>query len=140
MTTPAVELAQFLADNGIGQRGGNTQWSVHVSREPAAPDDVVTLYDTGGGEPPSIDTNLRDFVLQVRVRSADYVQGMARHQLIFDLFAQPNAAALGQALERNIGLHRYVGIWVAGEVTHIGRDENDRFLITANYELHRKPL
>jgi len=140
MTTPAVELAQFLADNGIGQRGGDTQWSVHVSREPAAPDDVVTLYDTGGGEPPSINSNLREFALQVRVRSTDYVAGIARHQLIFNLFAQPDAVTLGVALERNIGANRYVGIWVTGEVTHIGRDENDRFLLTANYELHRKPL
>lgn len=140
MTTPAIELAQYLADNGIGARGGNTQWSIHVSREPTEPDDAITLYDTGGSEPPAINLNLRDHALQVRVRSVDYVEGMAKQNAIFDLLAQPDAVIDGDPLERNIGAHRYIGVWLTSEITAIGRDDNDRFLITANYELHRQPL
>lgn len=141
MTTPAVELAQYLADNGVGERGGASEFSIHVSREPTSlPINVVTLYDTGGSEPASIDADIRAFALQVRVRSVQYEQGFAVQQQIFNLLAQPGAAALNTPIERTIGVHRYIGIWLVGEITHIGRDDHDRFLFTANYDIHRQPL
>jgi hypothetical protein len=138
--TPAIELAQYLADNGVGARGGDAQWGIHVSREPAAPNDVITLYDTGGDPPPAISDELRSRSIQVRVRAVDYAAGMAKQQEIFDLLAQPAIEGTVNPIERNIGTHRYIGIWLTGEVTAIGRDDNDRFLITANYETHLQPL
>lgn len=140
MTTPAIELAQYLADNGVGARGGDAQWGIHVSREPDAPPDVITLYDTGGDAPPAISDTLRSRTIQVRVRAVDYAAGMAKQQEIFDLLAQPAIEATATPIERDIGAHRYVGVWLVGEVTAIGRDEHDRFLITANYDTHLQPL
>lgn len=140
MTTPAIELAQYLADNGVGARGGDAQWGIHVSREPAAPNDVITLYDTGGDPPPAISVDLRVRAIQVRVRAADYAAGMGKMQEIYALLAQPSIEETVNPIERNIGIHRYVGVWLAGEITHIGRDDNDRFLFTANYDTHLQPL
>lgn len=140
MTTPAIELAQYLADNGVGARGGDAQWGIHVSREPVAPDDVITLYDTGGDAPPAISADLRSRSVQVRVRAVDYAAGMAKQQEIYALLAQPAIESTVNPIERDIGLHRYIGIWLTGEVTAIGRDEKDRFLITANYDTHFQPL
>lgn len=138
--TPAVEIAQFLADEGVGERGGSGRWSIHVSREPTSPDDVVTLYDTGGPPPVAIDVNLRAHTIQVRVRSKDYVEGAETQNSIFTLLAQPDAVVDGLPLERSIGEHRYTGMWLTSEIMYIGRDDNDRFLFTANYEVHRQPL
>lgn len=140
MTTPAVELAQYLADNGVGARGGNADWGIHVSREPVEPANVNTLYDTGGSEPDVIDISLRVKTFQVRTRSADYLAGNAKQEEIFALLAQPDGVLGVTPLERNIGTHRYIGIRLTGEITYIGRDENDRFLFTSNYEVHRQPL
>ena len=140
MTTPAVELAQYLADNGVGARGGNAQWGIHVSREPAQPDDVITLYDTGGDPPPAISANLRSRAIQVRVRAVDYLAGVAKQEEIYNLLAQPAIEETPTPLQRDIGIHTYIGVWLTGEITSIGRDENDRFLITANYEVHTQPL
>jgi hypothetical protein len=138
--TPAVELAQYLADNGVGARGGDADWGIHVSREPTAPDNVNTLYDTGGSEPDVIDISLRVQAIQVRTRSADYVAGYTKQDEIFTLLAQPDGVLGVAPLERNIGAHRYIGIRLTGDITFIGRDDNDRFLFTSNYELHRQPL
>lgn len=140
MTTPAMELAQYLADNGVGARGGDAQWGIHVSREPAAPNDVITLYDTGGDPPPAISVTLRSRSIQVRVRAVDYAAGVAKCEEIFNLLAQPAIEETPTPLQRDIGIHRYIGVWLTGEITHIGRDENDRHLFTTNYEVHTQPL
>jgi hypothetical protein len=138
--TPAIELAQYLADNGVGARGGDAQWGIHVSREPAMPNDVITLYDTGGDPPPAISAELRSRSIQVRVRAVDYAAGMAKQQEIFELLAQPSIEETATTIERDIGTHRYIGVWLTGEIVAIGRDDNDRFLITANYDTHLQPL
>lgn len=142
MSSPATELADYMAANGIGLRGGDTQFSIHVSREPINPDDVITLYDTGGDAPVAISDELRSRTIQVRIRTvaAGYVAAMAKHQQIFELLAQPAIEDTADPIERNIGAHRYTGIWLVGEITPIGRDENDRHLIVANYDTHLQPL
>lgn len=136
----ANDLAQYLADNGVGAKGGDAQWGIHVSREPANPDDVITLYDTGGDDPVAISVDLRARSIQVRVRTVDYLAGMDKHQEIYELLAQPAIEETATPIERNIGTHKVLGVWLRGEVTAIGRDELDRFLITANYDVHLQPL
>lgn len=138
--TPAIELAQYLADNGVGARGGDADWGIHVAREPIAPSNVNTLYDTGGSEPDVIDISLRVVTIQVRTRSVDYAVGAAKQEEIFNLLAQPDAVTGVAPIERSIGAHRYIGIWLTGDITYIGRDDNDRFLFTSNYQIHRQPL
>lgn len=133
MGSPAVELAHYLAAEGVtAPFGSNEVWSVHVSREPVAPAEVVTLYDTPGANAELIADELKVSGLQVRTRSRDYDEGYAHHVAIFRALAVPR--------ERVIGLHRYVSIAPAGDILSLGRDENDRFLLTANYAVERHPF
>jgi hypothetical protein len=131
--SPARELAEHLKDAGIVPAvGGSAPWSVHVSREPPNPDAVVTLYDTGGFDAVLIDEAdiLSHPTIQVRVRCRNYDDGYAKHEAIKDELVLPT--------HRVIGDHRYVGIYPQGDITGIGRDDQDRQLITANYRILRQ--
>lgn len=118
----AYDVAQYLASQGVGTFGGNSGWSINVSREPLSPDNSVTVYDTGG---PGLDTDELDLdwvSFQVRVRAVNYLDGYQKQKTIRSLlmagFVQDGTKYTVQQ-ESNI--------------MHIGRDENDRQLLTANY-------
>lgn len=128
----------FLADQGVvGEFGGNADWSVHATREPIAPANIVTLYDTGGPAAAQVDIDLRIKRIQVRVRAVDYDEGYSRQELIHSALAQPGVE---DPQTRDIGEGAYIGIWLVSDIIAIGRDENDRQILTANYEAHRQPL
>jgi minor capsid protein len=141
MNSPAVELAQFLDSEGIvDDFGGDGPFSVHVSREPDQPDDVVTLYDTGGGDPASLDgIELRRPTIQVRVRARDYEAAYEQQAAIFEKLAQPHAVDDGEPLERTIGSARYLSVNLIADILSLGRDENDRHRLVANYQIERQP-
>ena len=129
MKSPAHDLALWMASEGVGTFGN----TIHVSREPISPDDVVTLYDTGGSAPLLSDhAELRDHTIQVRVRNTDYPAGYEKQQEI---------ARIIQGLEPFVtDDYEYTGIWMQSDIIAIGRDDNDRFLFTANYRVVREPL
>lgn len=141
MSTPALELARYLAELGITEAfGGDADWSVHVGRAPIEPRQVVVLYDTGGEDPAAVDVAMLRPTVQVLVRALGYEEAYAMHEAIRRAFVQPDALRTGAPLQREIGEHWYVSIDQAGDIIAAGRDENDRHLLTANYRLHRQPL
>lgn len=125
MSTPAHDLALHLQAEGFGTFATD----LFVGSEPASPDNVTTLYDTGGAAPVLFDENLRNPTIQVRVRDNDYTQAYSLQQSVFDIF---------NAIEQETvqGTH-YVGVWLSSDIISLGRDENGRFLLTANYEIQR---
>lgn len=139
--SPAHELALYLEAQGVGAFGGNDPWSIHVSRSPEQPADVVVLYDTAGGDPIVADgADLRQPGIQVRVRSFDYAEAFEVQEEIRTILAAPLAVDGGEVLEREIGDARYVAINPVGDMISLGRDENDRQVIVANYRCIRQPL
>ena len=134
MRSPAHDIALYLAGLGVGTFGGATSWALAVNREPEAPDDVVTVYDTGGGEP-FADIELYEPTIQVRARSKTFTTAYAKHEQIRSLLILPTVRMIGEADD----LTRYVGIWMQSDILDIGRDENDRHLLTANYRILRQP-
>lgn len=138
MSSPADELAHWLEDQGIGLFGGNADWSVHVDREPVAPDRVVTLYDTGGPANFSIEPEIRNPTIQVRVRGVTFAEAYEMQERISRLLTQPGDGYA--SFERAIGEHRYLVIARTSDIMSLGRDANDRIRLTANYEALRQPL
>lgn len=126
MTSPAHDIAQHLAANGFGAIGQE----LHISREPVAPDSVTTLYDTGGAEPVLVDENLRQPTIQIRVRGYDYAACYARHEAILEHLAVDQT-------DFETTDYRYVGCWLTSDIISIGRDDDDRQRLTANYRLER---
>lgn len=132
MKSPAHELALHLATfPAIGAWAASTGWAIAVGMEPKSPDDAITLYDTGGA-PYFADAYLSTPTIQVRVRTRDYRAGYEKHEDIL--------AILSAIQNQQIGDSYVLGIWLTSDIMSIGREDNDRFLFTANYRLERQPI
>lgn len=129
MKSPAHDIGLFLEQKGLGTFGVE----LHVSREPTSPDFVTTIYDTGGPAAALVNEQLRRPTIQVRVRSHDYVEAYNRQQAV-------HAALAVNETSFETDDARYVGCWLTSDIVSIGRDENERHLLTANYQLERHPL
>lgn len=127
MNSPAHDVIQYLVDQSIGALGGETQWSLHLAVEPDAPANVITIYDTGGGEP---DTDQHDGrpTFQVRVRAASYQEGYTKQVAIREALTEP--AEIVAEDSRML-------IFAETEIIPIGRDDSNRHLFTANYRAVR---
>lgn len=123
--SPAHQLALYLDAEGVGTFAED----IHVSREPVSPDNVVTLYDTGGSAPANYDIELRQPTIQVRVRNTSYPNAVAKQEEIFEI--------LNAIKTQVIGTSTYLGVWMTTDIISIGRDDNDRHLLTANYQVQR---
>lgn len=129
--SPAHLIALYLASNGAGTFGGAAKWSINVSREPVNPPEAVTLYDTGGEGPDTDELDLLGPTFQVRVRGPNYAEAYAKHEAIRDLLIldQPiTVTPPGASVPAE-----FIGIVMQSDILAIGRDENDRHLLTANY-------
>ena len=119
MASLAHEIRQHLDGEYLG-------WPIFVSREPIEPSDVITLYDTPGlGSDTDEQTMLRPR-LQVRTRSRDYLAAMDVHAAIRVTLTTLQALPISDGVV--IGLNDVSGPF------SIGRDDNDRHIITANFE------
>lgn len=124
--SPAHAVALYLASQGVGTFGGSASWSINVSREPVSPVDAVTLYDTGGPGPDTDDMDVFFNTFQVRVRSANYASAHSKQEQIRGLLlAHPSF------LHEDV---RYA-VNMETDIMHLGRDDNDRHLLTANYRV-----
>ena len=132
MNSPAHDLALYLETQSVGTFGGSSGWSINVSREPELPDTAITLYDTGGPGPTDDDQDQWESTVQVRVRSRDYAAAFAKHEAIRDLFVLP-APIIGETT-------RFSGITMTSDILALGRDDNDRHLLTANYQVLRSAI
>lgn len=134
MRSTAHDIALYLEAQGFGTFAGTTSWAINVSREPNSPDDAITVYDTGGGEALP-DITLYEPTIQVRVRSQSYTDAYAKAEAIRDLLILPTTRTLGASSDTF-----YIGIWLQSDILSIGRDDNDRHLLTTNYRIQRQPL
>lgn len=127
----AYDIARHIGVQGLGQWAATSGWGIYCAEEPAAPDSVITVYDTGGRDPLLYGEDVRQPTIQVRVRSHSYLDAYAKHRAIAD--------AMHQIFGRVIDTHFYVGVWMTGDIISLGRDGNDRYRLTANYQITRKP-
>lgn len=128
MNSPAVDIAQYLQDNAAGTIGGTSGWSINVSKEPATPDNAVTIYDTGGFGI-DYDANIYQPTIQIRIRGNGYLNVHAKAEEIETLLIAPKSFTKNS---------RYVGAWQAGGYESLQYDENDRAIIVMNINLMRE--
>lgn len=120
----AHHIALYLASQSVGIFGGNSGWSINVSREPTSPNDAITVYDTGGAGPDTDELDIGQNTFQVRVRSASYTSAYSKQKQIQALLLSTSGIVSSGV--------RYL-VNVETDVLHIGRDDNDRQILTANY-------
>lgn len=117
MSSPARVVA-----NSLNNIAGT--WFVGVAREPAEPQNCITVYDTGGQAP---DTDQLDIIranIMVRVRSQDYEDGQAMAVNIRSWL--PTQTPAGS-----------FGVVPTSEVSHAGFADNDAYLFTVNFTVFR---
>jgi hypothetical protein len=102
MASPAQTIASLLVVEGLASRQADgTDWPVQVGEEPDAPDNTLTVYDTG------FDQDGRGLrgertqwpTIQVRVRSEDYPIGWEKGVEIQALFDAINRASVSVGTE-----------------------------------------
>lgn len=129
MSSPASELATYLAAQGAGTLGGSSNWRLQANLEPTSPDSVVTVYDTGGAAPFLYDEGGRSPSIQIRTRARGPSDAYAKQEECF--------AILNAIKNQDIGASHYVGVWMISDIIDIGPDDNDRAIYTANYQVER---
>ena len=132
MSTPAEAIGRHLADEGVGAIQATSGWCIDIAAEPTSPDTAITLYDSGGRDALLYDEALRQPTIQVRVRATDYLANYAKQTAIVD--------ALHTIIGAEIYGHRYVGIWQTGDIQSLGRDDNNRYVTTSNFQIIREPI
>lgn len=133
MNPPSKDIAKWLSEetppySGLGTFAGDEPFSLYVAVEPAEPNDVVTIYDTGGSGPDTDALDISNITFQVRVRCVTYSEGHSIHEIIRDMLLTNEPVCETST---------FVGVAMTTDVIAIGRDENNRHLLTANYSAIR---
>lgn len=126
MNSPAVDLANKLASSEIGVGTVNT--NIFIAESPEAPDNCVTVYDTGGFHPEANYSYDRPTVM-VKVRNRSYTAGYA--------IAEDIKLGLNGLHGESLGGTTYVGIWAMGDINSLGKDDNRRHVFSINFMIHR---
>ena len=121
MNSPAHELSLLLT--------AALSETVYTASEPDTPDDVVTIYDTGGTGPDTNELSPIDATFQVRVRNTSYPNAYAKHMAVRDelIYTFPKVGATSTFWE----------IEATDEPFPLGRDDSNRFILVANYRCRR---
>lgn len=130
MNSPAIDLAKYLSgQTGLGTYGGSTDFSIYATLEPNEPKNCVTLYDVGGRGDVDADLDLADVDIQVRVRATTYSLAYSKHEIIRDLLVP-----IGPIICESSS---FVGVVMTADISGIGRDEDNKHILTATYRAIR---
>lgn len=129
MTPAAEDLARYLGTVGVGTFAGVTGWGIYANDEPTSPDNTITLYDTGGGEPDTEQLDLLRPTFQVRTRSKVYAEAYNKQEQVRDILTGGRLDTTRSA---------FVLIAMQSDIFPLGKDDNMRFILTANYRTIRE--
>lgn len=136
MRAPSEDLMDVLANaSDVALTVGV---DLHGNKMPAAPDQCVSINDSGGYAP---DVNVRILhpTAQALIRGdkGDYREAYALAATIRDVIVPPGRDGLPAPCSFVLGGARYIGIWVQSDVFFLGRDELDRPLFSVNFRMDR---
>ena len=131
MNTASEDIKDLLeAESSLGL---TFSVNLFIGREPAMPNNTVTLFDSsGGGSMLTYTTNERYYYpdLQIRVRNVSYLTGMALAQDISDFL---------HCRKEIINNTVYTLIRAIDSPFPLDWDENNRARIVVNFSLQRRP-
>jgi hypothetical protein len=107
-------------------------WGAHISVLPITPTKAVALFDTGGTNPnPALLLDYQTVQIQVRGGKNDAMQTYAKAKEIKDrLLGCPS---------QDIDGDRLVSVGGIGDITFVGRDDNDQPIFSLNFRLIVEP-
>jgi len=132
MNAPSKDIKDMLlAESSLGLTFAT---DLFIGKEPALPNNTVTIFDTpGGGADLYSDRAIRweRPSIQIRVRNTGYMAG-------WDLLDEIRAVLQGRANETWNGTF-YGLITTAGDIFLLDWDENNRARFVLNFNLQRGP-
>lgn len=129
MNSTAHDIGQYLAAQGLGTFGGTSGFGIYVSKEPTAPDDVITLYDTSGLVPDP-ENGVFAPAIQIRVRGNGFQAVYSKAEAVRDELINTTDITQGGT--------RYLELWQQGSIEQLGYDDNDRLILVMNFQTIRK--
>jgi len=135
MSAPTIDMKNLMltapALGTFGENPNKALFSIYIGKEPAIPDNTVTLYDTAGEAPNP--KWLLDFPrLQVRVRAKAYEAAYNQCEAV-------KSRLLGLP-SQDLGGIRYIGVYIVMDTAFLMVDENQRFIFTTTYRITREPI
>ena len=138
----AEDIKSILVTAGVGSATPTADWSIHIGTEPAQPNKVLTIYDTGGeGSGYYLNSAKKPTVydtFQVRVRGMTYTEAYAKLSSVLDALDQKNhftLAGLGSGETT-----KYGGIFMLGRPVSLPKDDNGRSLWVVNFRVVREKI
>lgn len=131
MSKPCEGIKDILQNASVGSASSGS-WLIRIGKSLDTPDQLITIYDTGGLNPNP--KWLLDFpTVQVVVRGPK--QG---YEAAWDKCVQVKGALLGYE-SADLNGDRWVSITGMGDIGFIGYDDKDRPLFSLNYRLIIEP-
>ena len=132
MNSPSQDIKDLLEASSAAT-GLTFATDLFVGQEPdggGVADKVVTVYDTGGGEPDP-NRSLKEPTIQVRVRGDKfgYQAGYTLAETVFDV--------LHGVKNTTVNSTRYVHIIATSDILYLGFDKNNRPMFTMNFRIIR---
>ncbi len=133
------EIGNYLVAQGVAVAGSTAKWSLGLGYEPATPDGVITIVETGGFPQQELSTQpLERPTFQVRVRGPINLAGssayMQARKKLNDVMT-----TLETVMNKTIGnpAWRYVHIRRQGEPLSLGFDNTNRPSVAVNFSAIR---
>jgi hypothetical protein len=134
MNAPSDDIKDIiLSESALNLLFGDEDGNLFIGREPAKPDNCISIFDTPGYGPALTlgnDVNLYYPSIQIRVRNKSYIVG---YDLIFDIMKLLH----GRGPEIVNGMV-YLAIVCVGEPTLLDWDANNRVRFICNFNLMRR--
>lgn len=106
-----------------------TASNIKLGDYPDDPDNIITLYQSGGADP-SHTFSSREFeepTFQVRIRNISYAVAITKAEAIKD--------ALDGQTELTINSNRYISIFQQGDILPLGKDKRNRSEFSLNFRV-----
>jgi len=127
MKSQANQTRKIIENAGIATFAND----LFVGEEPTDPDNVITVYDTGG-EPPDEAGAADNPSVMIRIRNNNYLGGFEKASDIKDLLWFNNS-------HFDLNGVRLI-YFLLGDINSLGKDSNGRYVFTINFRIKREVI
>lgn len=130
MSSPAEVAGLHLVTGGVLE--ASTGWKLKVGKQTSEPDQLVTMYDTGGLPPnPKWAVDFPTIMAMVRGKPNDYGSAWTKAREVRDSLLGLDSVTIGS--------DRWVSITCPGDVGFVGYDDAQRPQLSVNFRLIIEP-
>lgn len=134
MNPISTVFKDYLVAQSIGDFGGTDDWSIYISKEPQAPDKVITIFDVGGPAPGhTFDVSHKPYYhtsIQLRVRGTGYEETYVKIVAVAELLK-----SRGKFTDSGI---RFERVSIAGDYINLPQDDDARYIFVVNLNIERR--